>query len=229
MKKCCAWLPEAVAIAGVAIGVGVAFQGWPAWPDAEGQTWAAWVQAVGSVAAILAAIWVAKDQHDKAEKRRADDATDQVRNFLAGVREELLVTWEVYMRQVGQAVKDTTPDEAVEWTWPVPDNPFKVYAATVGVIGRVPEDQLRNTVMSTYIVASGFLLTWKMHNGLREARDSVPKVIVAPEGYRANDAWMERHLVLSRYSKQLRKHQEEAARRIGETVRQIDGFLKQAA
>ncbi|WP_063580976.1 hypothetical protein [Achromobacter ruhlandii] len=198
-------------------------------PPEKSEQWASWVQAWGSLVAIGVAIWVPKDQYDKAAQLRAKDAKDEVRNFLAGVREELLVTWEVYMRQVGQAVEETGPDEAVEWTWPVPDNPFKVYAATVGMIGRVPEDQLRNAVMSTYIVASGFLLTWEMHNGLRAARDSVPKVTVAPEGYRANDVWMERHLALSTYSKQLRKHQEEASRRIGETVRQIDGFLKQAA
>lgn len=58
MKNCCSWLPEAIAIAGVALGVGVAFHGWPVWPEAEGQTWAAWVQAVGSILAVLIAVWL---------------------------------------------------------------------------------------------------------------------------------------------------------------------------
>lgn len=62
MKNCCSWLPEAVAIAGVTIGVGVAFRGWPSWPEADGATWASWAQAVGTVGAIIAAYFEGRRQ-----------------------------------------------------------------------------------------------------------------------------------------------------------------------
>lgn len=76
MKKCCSWLPEAVAIGGVAIGVGVALRGWPSWPEASGQTWAAWVQAAGSILAIIAAFLIGKRDREHAlwTQRRANIA-----------------------------------------------------------------------------------------------------------------------------------------------------------
>lgn len=73
MKSCCAWLPEAIAIAGVGIGVGIALQGWPQWSNSESQAWASWVQAVGSVIAIGVAIWLRqRDVADARELRKAE-------------------------------------------------------------------------------------------------------------------------------------------------------------
>lgn len=229
MKNCCSWLPEAVAIGAVAIGVGVAFQGWPAWPQAEGQTWAAWVQAIGSVVAILAAIWVAKDQHDKAERRRADDAKNEVRNFLFGIREELHINWVVYMQTVGDAVLACKAGTAVDLTWPVPQNPFKVYASTVGLIGRVPDDVIRKNIVATYVVAGGLLLTWEMHNNMRAERDAEAELIEEMDGARPNGNWVSLNRDLTRYSKQLVKHQNEAAAMINITVALIDSYLKKAS
>lgn len=226
MKKCCSWLPEAVAIAGVALGVGVAFQGWPSWLQADGQALAAWVQAVGSVAAIAAAIWIAHDQHARAEKRSAKAERDEVRNFLAGIREELHTNWLVYMTNVGNAVAEAKPDAVVEWTWPVPENPFKVYSATVGMLGRVPEDELRKAIVATYIVAGGLMLTWKMHNSLREARDAEPERIGDKYEWEENGAWCELQRKLLAYSGQLKRHQGHASEMIADTITMIDSYLK---
>lgn len=225
MKNCCSWLPEAVAIAGVAIGVGVALQGWPSWPTAEGQTWAAWVQAVGSVLAILAAIWVAYDQHEKSDRRQARAERDEVRNFLSGVREELEVNWNVYMEQVGQHVIASPPERAIELTWPVPDNPFKVYAATAGSIGRLPDPAIRKSIIVTYVVAGGLLHTWRMHNELRDRRDSEEKIVRKDMGQRRANDWMALEGMLREYSRQLAKHQDKAGSKIKETIAQIDAYL----
>jgi len=61
MTKYGTWLPEAIAIAGVAIGTSFAIRGWPSWPwpNAEGQTWAAWAAAVATFLAAAIALWVA--------------------------------------------------------------------------------------------------------------------------------------------------------------------------
>lgn len=223
MKNSGSWLPEAIAIAGVAIGVGLALHGWPAWPNAD---WAAWVQAVGSIAAILVAVWVANDQHAKAEKRIEKAERDEVRNFLAGIREELHTNWLVYMFNVGGAVEDTKPGAAVEWTWPVPDNPFKVYGATVCMLGRIPEDELREAIVATYIITGGLLLTWKMHNSLRAARDREPEAVGDKFGAEPNAKWHTRHNQLVAYSAQLKRHQSNASVLIASTVSRIDSYLK---
>lgn len=208
------------------LAFGVLFAVFAANRPAKSDEWASWVQAWGSLIAIAVAIWVAKDQHDKAERRRDGDAKDEVRNFLAGVREELDATWNVYMVQVGLAVKATELGDVVEWTWPVPDNPFKVYAATVGTLGRVPEDEIRKAIVSTYIVANGLLLTWQMHNALKSVRDGVSPNVYDSTGFRPNHNWTKLHKELATYSAQLKAHQIEASIRIKATVALIDKFLE---
>lgn len=170
MKNCCSWLPEAVAFAGVAIGVGigvgVAYHGWPVWPEAEGQTWAAWVQAVGSVAAILAAVWVARDQNRTAERRHQQTLDAELRNFLAGVRDELTVLWALYMAQAGNVVASTKEGETVNFWWPAPEEPFTVWRSGVDKIGRIRDDALRQSLITVYTLANGLILTFKAHNEL---------------------------------------------------------------
>ncbi|WP_153228241.1 hypothetical protein [Achromobacter xylosoxidans] len=85
MKKCCSWLPEALAIGGVAIGIGVAFQGWPAWPKADGATWASWVQAVGTVAAIIAAYFEGRRQAAAALRAARESASLALKSKRASV------------------------------------------------------------------------------------------------------------------------------------------------
>lgn len=225
MKKCCSWLPEATAIAGVAIGVGVAFSGWPAWPEAEGQTWAAWVQAVGSVGAILVAVWVVYKQHKEADKRQERTQREVVRNFLLGVREELAITWRVYMAQVGTELAKTEDGEIVRLYWPAPESPFKVYGATVGQIGCVPDDELRALIIQTYVIAGGLLYTWETHNRQLKDFDYLDRTprsrsaIQAQVDYRADLA------ALIEYGEKLRNHQNSASEAIDETIEAIDQFL----
>jgi len=194
-------------------------------PPKQSADWASWVQAWGSIAAICAAIWVAHDQHEKSETRHARAEKDEVRNFLSGVREELQVNWAVYMQQVGVHVNEFRKGEAIELTWPVPDNPFKVYAATVHVIGRLPDANLRKSIIVTYVVAGGLLHTWRMHNELRSRRDLEKKTILVIGGERESLAWVELNAALTEYSDQLFEHQAKAAWMIELTIEEIDAYL----
>lgn len=225
MKNCCSWLPEAVAIAGVAIGVGVAFRGWPALPDVDGLIWAGWVQAIGSVVAILVAVWVAYYQHQKTEARLRASEANEVRSFLLGVREELAISWRVYMQQAGDGLAKTEKGEVVQLTWLPPEQPFKVYGATVGKIGNVPDDDLRASVIQTYVVAGGLLYTWKTHNQLLsefESRDGIP---YGDGQIQAVVDYLTARQVLIDYGDGLRNHQIAASQAITETINAIDAYL----
>ncbi|WMD20884.1 hypothetical protein RAS12_00505 [Achromobacter seleniivolatilans] len=195
-------------------------------PPKTSGDWASWVQAWGSIAAICAAIWIAYDQHAKVREQQASARHDEVRNFLFGIREELHINWVVYMQTVGDAVQAVKDNAAVDVTWPVPENPFKVYASTVGLIGRVPDDLIRKQIVATYVVAGGLMLTWKMHNTMRAARDAEAELVEEMDGTRPNGTWVVLQRDLTRYSQQLRKHQNEAEAMIGIAVDLIDTYLK---
>jgi hypothetical protein len=195
-------------------------------PPKTSGDWASWVQAWGSIAAICAAIWIAFDQHAKVREQQEQARRDEVRNFLSGIREELHINWVVYMQTVGNTVLDVKAGAAVDITWPVPENPFKVYASTVGLIGRVPDDEIRKQIVATYVVAGGLLLTWEMHNTMREARDAEAELVEQMNGARPNGTWVLLQRNLTRYSQQLILHQNSAATMISIAVAQIDAYLK---
>lgn len=95
----------------LAIFVGILLTAWPA---ARSLLWtemaAAWVQAIGSIAAIGTAVWLAHTQTEKERKRREEhDHEQRVRNTsvaLAAVQ---------YIRYVSKGIqRDLTPSDAEE-------------------------------------------------------------------------------------------------------------------
>jgi len=71
MGRCCNWLPEAVAIAGSAIGTAIALRGWPSInvPDGMGGNLAEWAQVLGTIGAILGAFSLGARQHKNERER----------------------------------------------------------------------------------------------------------------------------------------------------------------
>lgn len=223
MKNCCSWLPEATAIAGVAIGAGVAFKGWP---NVEGQTWAAWVQAVGSVGAILVAVWVAHDQHRKAEARALQQEVQELRNFLSGVREELRVHWEIYQEQVGNDLdvhKEGMP--FLNW-WPLPVQPFKFYRAGIEKIGKLKSDGLRRELIRVNVVVEGLLATYQTHNSLLDAYQNRATALRESESEPNRHAAQEAEDELIQYSKSLLDHHRQAKRDVSNVDALISSELK---
>ncbi|MEN4918234.1 hypothetical protein ABE485_06145 [Achromobacter spanius] len=165
MKSCCLWLPEAVAIAGVAIGVGLALNDLPTWSEVQGQTWAAWVQAIGSIAAIVAAIWIASEQHRTTEKREKAQRDEASRNYLCSTRDELSVLWGMYSSRVGAMLEAHDPSTWLDIIWPIDHDPFVVYNSNAQMLAQVNDDQLRAMIIQTYAQGKGLISTWRMHNG----------------------------------------------------------------
>lgn len=196
-------------------------------PPKSSGDWASWVQAWGSIAAICAAIWVAFDQHQKSERRAIAAADEEVNNFLSGVREELRISWMVYMSQVGEELAKTKAGEPVTFWWPPPVDAFKVYGATVGVIGRVRDDEIRQQIISTYVVVGGLLVTWETHNRLLTELNEAEEALRSPSGdatydQRKSARVMKMLETLLGYSDQLRTHQLQAVSLIESTISAID-------
>ena len=203
-------------------------------PPKHSGDWASWVQAWGSIAAICAAVWVAFDQHQKSEMRTIAAADQEVNNFLSGVREELNISWMVYMSQAGQELAKTKDGQLVNFWWPPPPDPFKVYGATVGVIGRVRDDEIRQQIISTYVVVGGLMVTWATHNRLLSELNEADEELRSSSGDAAYDL-LRRERVLKKlsttlsYSNQLRTHQLQAVSLIEGTIGAIDRHFARRA
>lgn len=210
---------------------GLLFAAFASNPPSSSGEWASWVQAWGSIAAICAAVWVAAYQHEKTELRAIRESEKEVENFLAGVREELRISHTVYMVQVGQELEKSQPGQPIWFSWAAPGDPFKVYGATVGVIGRVRDDAIRQQVISTYVIVGGLLHTWATHDLLLEDYTAAAEVhrrsISDPLLSSLEAQSLEnRRRTLVAYGDQLRSHHHEASARIIETVDAIDRYLE---
>lgn len=196
-------------------------------PPKSSGDWASWVQAWGSIAAIWAAIWLAFDQHQKTVARATAVAEEEVSNFLSGVREELNASLLAYMAQAGTELAQTSAGELVNFWWPAPPEPFKVYTATVSMIGRVRDDEIRQQIISTYVVAGGLLLTWDTHNRLlTELNEADEALLLSTEdglvSQRRIDRVKKKFSTLKDYSDQLRIRHLQAVALIESTIKAID-------
>lgn len=213
---------------------GVLFAAFACKPPKTSGDVASWVQAVGSIAAIVAAVLIASDQHRKSEARAIADTQTEVHNFLAGVREELCASMAAYMLQAGTALEQVPAGHPVQLWWLAPPEPFKVYNATVGLIGRVRDDELRRQIISTFVVVGGLLLTWTTHNRLfdefEKADEATRQSIADATQLEALEmqSWA-KEKALMEYGEQLRSHHSNATTLVKATIALIDNYLKLTA
>lgn len=156
MKNCGNWLPEAIAIAGVAIGVGLALQGWPDWSNAMSQTWAAWVQAVGSVVAIGVAIWLRqRDVADTREQKRQEQLA-RMRALMAIIGP--LPDW---MKKRVTAFRETS-DETEKAH--LAEDIVRQANSVLRGIGEIPIHEAPYTFMATHLLNAKFCVDRYVHS-----------------------------------------------------------------
>jgi hypothetical protein len=85
----------------------------------------------------------------------ADEA--QLAGFLDAVRAEIAVFWDSYGQKVREGLRAVPEDEGFDFHWPLRSDHFTVYSANAGLIGRVPDPELRTLIVSTYATAKEVL------------------------------------------------------------------------
>lgn len=142
---------------------GIAFFGHP--PE-KTEDYAAWVQALGSILAILVAIWVFHRQNEQAAqdvKAREDEA---VQHMLRSLRDEIKLTTESFAESSGKHLAEGRDGTAHMWTIPVMERPFVIYDAYIEKVGKVEDDSLRQLIVSAYGRAQSFVQSLRFNNML---------------------------------------------------------------
>ncbi|MFM0135679.1 hypothetical protein [Caballeronia grimmiae] len=135
----------------------------------ESQDLAAWVQAIGSIGAIGAAVWVLHRQHEQDKETERQE----VRAFVASVREELATMWAMYeidMRPLLNAVK---PGEYLDVVFPGSQDVFTIYNNASAQVGRVPDEELRQLIVIVYALAKSLISAFQLNNVLVQRHQSI--------------------------------------------------------
>jgi hypothetical protein len=139
-----------------------------------------WVQLFGTIASASLAVGGAligvnlgnknarKIQQEEADHQlERDRQTEAVRlnAMLQALREELSVSWNIYVVQVGQSVENAANDKQKPLPfWPCYGDYFVVFKANAANLGMIKTDDLRKALVATYIFAEGHIETYQTFN-----------------------------------------------------------------
>jgi hypothetical protein len=135
-------------------------------PALKSEASAAWVQAIGSIGAILVAIWVSAEQQRKQGLREAEREEAEVDGMLRSVRSEIETMLEAVHERVGKALEGSAPGSRFDTSYPIADEPFRVYYGLIPKLGMIKGDQLRKRIVATYAHAHGLVMTFQYNNEL---------------------------------------------------------------
>ena len=127
--------------------------------------WASWVQAIGSIAAILAAVWVSWQQSE--QQRRRDQAKD--RSTSVGILRCLcneVETTILNRMETGILLENTPRHEPYRYLTPMSDQPFPIFDSLIPQLGCITDDRLQRKIIRTFSRAKNHVLTIRRLNCL---------------------------------------------------------------
>lgn len=166
--------------------------------------WPSWVQAVGSIAAILVAVWVSADQAEQQRFRDAERERAEIAGILGSLRAELATTF-AYITSEVDPVLNVEPERAVRVVFPLPEYPFQIFDGLIPKLGLIPEASLQRQIIHTYALAKSLVMTTRAHNGLVEALDRAESIPEYPAPLIAARARENAHAALLAYGRSLRE------------------------
>jgi hypothetical protein len=208
--------------------VGVGTYEWVCWHELQAADWAAWVQAIGSIAAILAAVWVSYDQQTKQKKRDDVRDRDDLLHMLRSIRDELWITYTASKERNGKLIEESKAGTPFFFKIPFTERPFPIYDSYVSKLGRIPDDDLRKRIIVGHGRARGLVLTVIANNGLVEKFEYADYMAraMSDEVHQKQRALLEQQLCA--YGDALRRIYKEACQSIEEAVIALDTFLANA-
>jgi hypothetical protein len=107
---------------------------------------AAWVQAIGSVGAILTAVWVFQRQY----QATIDNDKAETRAFVLAIRAEIETVWHEYSGLTGKHLRAVPPGAFYDQLSPSSTNRLMVYANSSARVGKIDNDRLRKMIVQVY-------------------------------------------------------------------------------
>jgi len=142
-------------------------------PATTSEAVAAWVQAVGSIGAILAAVWVShkqyRDTRELEAQRAAEEAAKELAQtvaFVQAIREELRSIWFGYSSDTRNRLLAVPDHEYLDHIYPVSGDAFTIYNSMSSHVGKVPDAELRRLIVVVYAQAKGLVSSFQLNNTL---------------------------------------------------------------
>jgi hypothetical protein len=116
-----------------------------------------------------------EEANHQLERDRQTEAV-RLKAMLQALREELSVSWNIYVLQVGQMLENAIKNKGQPLpSWDCYGDYFVVFKANAGNLGMIKSDPLRKALVAAYIFAEGHIETYQTYNRfLANYRNSNP-------------------------------------------------------
>jgi hypothetical protein len=158
------------------------------WLQFSAQILAAGLAAVAAIVGVnLGNKNARKVQQEEAKRQlERDRQSEEVRltALLEALREELSVSWNAYILQVGQWVENVRDSEHPQPLpfWPCYGEYFAVFRANAAGLGMIKSDELRKALVEAYVLAQGNIDTYQSFNRLRSEYEHISAQDFTPPG-----------------------------------------------
>ncbi len=132
---------------------------------------------IGGAATIAAQIYSAHVQRKREETAEAN----MIRGFTQAIADEVASVWERYSLEIGPHLKDLPEDQAAR-VFPLHQSYFVVFDSSASLIGRIPDNKLREQIIATYIEAKGFVDSMRYYERLVDAYNEQKELPVQTSG-----------------------------------------------
>lgn len=133
------------------------------WP-ANSNEWASWVQAVGSIGAILIAIWVSHRDNRNAVDRALAAEREEGERAAAALAAEFIVQWMHYQEVAGAAIEGHAAGTPFRSYWLPPENPFPMFHGYAGKMHLISNAELREQLAYAYASFQTLFSAYKSNN-----------------------------------------------------------------
>lgn len=129
--------------------------------------WPAWVQAVGSIAAILVAVWVPYQQKEDAAEEERDQRRIEARRVQLAIRDELKFLDEVFAVGPNVVKLLNLPEGSIFDSYiAIPQERFPIYKAVLSRLTLIEDDEQRRDIIAAYEWANALIHSAAQNNRL---------------------------------------------------------------
>lgn len=133
-------------------------------PCGETFDWPAWVQAVGSISAILAAIWVSDDQGRQQQLRDAARENAEIVGTLRSLLAEVQTTLIYLNKQMAPVLQAKKTGKPIRSVFSLPEYSFPIYEGVIPKLGAISDAELLREIVHTYGFARSLVITATVHD-----------------------------------------------------------------
>lgn len=167
--------------------------------------WPGWLQAVGSIWAILVAVWVSWQQAESQRQRDEDAQRAEINGLIKSLLAEVETTLQYAGNEIAGELEQVEPGTPFLSRIRLPEYPFPIFDTLIPRLGTIGDDALRRQIVHGYSRAKSFALTLNMHSDLVSALHTAEVKYRETPTEAALENMVNLHDQLTRYSDTLRE------------------------